>query len=288
MYGKLNLLIQKEITKKTTMALWEYLIDCAGRATSMSFVTDELTVDQCRNILIGNEETYPEFKRFSDRVLKPAIKELNSLSIFKSLTVEYVKKGKKVVGVKFFVVKTSQNSMELPNINIEDDFSSDFDPEIMELLVSKKVSKSVAEKAAQEYTKNYVEANIKYVDDTYKDKATPPLYLRAVQENYACYDEKALEEENTSQVEIQQFPKNDLWEAVVEKIQETMTRDEYKRWFVHLQCESIDDNKVTLYAANKNIRDYALMNYADKIQEAFAAVHSQKVTLEINKPEERD
>jgi hypothetical protein len=99
MYARLDLDLQKRFESKYTLALWELCTDYLGAGRDYG-ETPFITVEQCKKLLGVHEGMYPLYKLFNQRVLAPALTEINLLSDFR-VTVEYKRHGRKVLALKF-------------------------------------------------------------------------------------------------------------------------------------------------------------------------------------------
>jgi hypothetical protein len=98
MYAKINLSLQNKFSSKHALALWELCTDYLG-ARQEAGETPFISLDAFRNMM-GIESLYPSFKRLSEKVINPAIDEINRLSDF-HVSVDYQREARKVSALKF-------------------------------------------------------------------------------------------------------------------------------------------------------------------------------------------
>ena len=100
MYAKLDLSLQNRFLSKHTQALWELCTDYLGAAREYG-ETPFISVETFRKIMGIAEGMYPAFMNLNQKVLKPALAEMNQISNF-HVHADYqrVSRGK-VVALKF-------------------------------------------------------------------------------------------------------------------------------------------------------------------------------------------
>jgi hypothetical protein len=99
MYARLDLSLQNKFASKHTQALWELCTDYLGSGRDYG-ETPFIGIEQFKRLMGIAEEQYPLYKLFSQRVLRPAVDEINRLSDF-HVTVEQQHQGRKVMALKF-------------------------------------------------------------------------------------------------------------------------------------------------------------------------------------------
>jgi hypothetical protein len=98
MYARLDLTLQNRFSSKHTQALWEVCADYLG-ANREHGETPFIGMEYFRKV-IGADDSYRDFKKLNQRVIKPAIGEINRVSDFR-VTVEHQREGRKVTALKF-------------------------------------------------------------------------------------------------------------------------------------------------------------------------------------------
>lgn len=95
-YAKLKLSIMKLFSSKYSLCLYEIFVDYKN-----IWQTPVISLDDFRRLMWIEKNQYKEFKRLSIRIIKPAIKELNSIWWYE-VKVVYKKESRKVIALKFF------------------------------------------------------------------------------------------------------------------------------------------------------------------------------------------
>jgi hypothetical protein len=99
MYARVCLSLQNKFDSKHALALWELCIDYLGGERDYG-ETPFISLEQFRELMGITEGMYPTFKRLSEKVINPAIAEINRLSDFR-VTVDYQRQSRKVAALKF-------------------------------------------------------------------------------------------------------------------------------------------------------------------------------------------
>lgn len=106
-FARIDLRVQKRFSSNYALSLYENCYRFKGVGS-----TDIIPVETWKR-LIGVEEggIYEVFKNLNRKIIKPAIEEINAVSdIF--LEVDYIKEGKRVVGLRFNITNNAQHENE--------------------------------------------------------------------------------------------------------------------------------------------------------------------------------
>jgi hypothetical protein len=98
MYARISLSLQNRFESKHAQALWELCADYLGSRREVG-ESPFIPIQQFKRLL-GVENSYPQFMNFNQKVLKPALTEINRVSDFR-VVAEYQRKGRKVEALKF-------------------------------------------------------------------------------------------------------------------------------------------------------------------------------------------
>jgi hypothetical protein len=102
MYARLDLNLQKQFESKYSLALWELCTDYLGSGREYG-ETPFITIEDFR-MLMGTGTMYPAFMNFNQKIIKPAVDEINRVSDFR-VVVEYQRQGRKVTAIKFKITR---------------------------------------------------------------------------------------------------------------------------------------------------------------------------------------
>ncbi len=99
MFARLDLDLQKRFSSKYGLALWELCTDYLGGKRDCG-ETPWIEVDAFRKLMGVEGGIYDSFKRVTERVISPALAEVNRVSDF-HVTVEHQRRGRKIMALKF-------------------------------------------------------------------------------------------------------------------------------------------------------------------------------------------
>jgi hypothetical protein len=99
MYARLDLNLQRRFHSKYGLALWELCADYLGSGREYG-ETPYIPLESFRKLMGIADSTYPTFKRLKDKVLNPAVAEINEVSDFR-VAVDEQRQGRKVTALKF-------------------------------------------------------------------------------------------------------------------------------------------------------------------------------------------
>jgi hypothetical protein len=107
MYARISLSMQNKFESKHAQALWEVCTDYLDEARNQG-ETPFIGVREFKGLMgIGNEGYGGEFKTLNRDVIKPAVKEINTVTDF-DVKAEYKREKRKVAAVKFRVRRVEQ------------------------------------------------------------------------------------------------------------------------------------------------------------------------------------
>ena len=99
MYARLDLNLQKQFNSKYSLALWELCTDYLGSGRECG-ETPFIPIEAFRKLMGVTEKMYPAFMNFNQKIIKPAVDEINKVSDFR-VVVDYQRCGRKVMALKF-------------------------------------------------------------------------------------------------------------------------------------------------------------------------------------------
>ncbi len=99
MYARLDLDLQRQFDSKYALALWELCTDYLGSGREYG-ETPFILLETFRKLMGIADGMYPAFMRLNEKVIKPAIVEVNRVSDFR-VTMDCQRQGRKVTALKF-------------------------------------------------------------------------------------------------------------------------------------------------------------------------------------------
>ena len=121
-YTKLNLRLQNRFTSRYALILWEICFDYFDTARTQG-ETPFIPLDTFKELMGIALDDYPTFKTLNQRVIKPAIQEINELTNF-FVEIEPKRIGRKIGELKFRISRLK----EMPTVQpTQETFSFDID-----------------------------------------------------------------------------------------------------------------------------------------------------------------
>jgi hypothetical protein len=230
-YGSINIGIQKQFVSSYTLVIYEICSRAKGFLKSRnSAYTKWFTLEQFKKLLgVEDQEYYDEFKRISDKLIKPSINEINgSLKKYPGtdlfIEIEYKRVNRAVSDLRFKLKWNPQTQIPL---------EKDENDELRKLLLYDKLrERGFADKGALHVLLSnepeYLEEKILLVDNAEKEgkiKSSVSGYLkRAIEDDYKPTIKKseAKQKDEKAQVEAERLKQQE--EAKAEKIR-VLTKD---------------------------------------------------------------
>ncbi len=248
--------------------------------------------------ILGCQDSYPSYSNFRDKVLNPAILEINNNKQLKIiLGFEANKIGKKVTGITFFIYERNSDSEKV--------------------IVGKKIkeldSKSGNDKKEKE-SKEKQANKLKTIDDVKKYfsernyKSNPEKFFNyyeakewagikkrsAVADNWELnFKEKnpdlykiTLNSSNSDSIVTQSEPikiNNDdpMWLKLSEVLKNDFEKDIYEKWLSKLNFVDVEDGNIILATETKFLRDWIKREYSAKILSSFIQVDGSLNSIKI-------
>lgn len=233
MYARINLSIMSNFNRSYSLALYENTTRFRGLGT-----TGWKDVAFWRNVLGVEEGEYRLFKEFNKKVIKPAVKEMNSISDI-LLEPEYRRERRRVAHIRFNIKQNPQIQIPFPireklmeNARREAEeekakqgiVTVGTTSEAYQRMLSFGLSESQAAGFQEEYDDGYIMANLDIVENAYKagkiTEALPAYTYGALKNDYR--------------------PKKSSFERDVEQ---KKTEAKRKREQAHLEKERLEDLK---------------------------------------------
>ena len=195
-YTKLNLRLQNRFTSRYALILWEICFDYFDTARNHG-ETPFIPLDTFKELMGIALDDYPTFKTLNQRVIKPAIKEINELTDF-FVEVEQKRVGRRIGELKFKISRLK----ELPSVEpVQETILFDIEdlPPVAIKLVQAGVSRKEALRIAnQEWDAVdpaalpegstdfavYIEEKIGLAQHATSVKNAAGFILKAIRENY--------------------------------------------------------------------------------------------------------
>ena len=277
-YAKLNLRLQNQFTSKYALVLWEVCFDYFDTDRDKG-ETPFIPLETFRELIGIEADEYQTFKALNQRVIKPAIKEINDLTNY-HIEVEQKRFKRKIAELKFRITRVKQLPVQeslFPDIE-------NLPPVAVELLqaeMDRKVALRIAEEEWDFITPEklptagtyadflgYVAEKIEMSVDAVGVKNRVGYIVEAIRENYQDPDIQKQRQERAEKAKQKHL--EDLREEVEIK------RNNILRQVVHAQPQLVE-------VAAKSIQSYIVRQRLDEHDTAMEAYQKGgMVTAEIN------
>lgn len=186
-YAPLNILIQSSFSSGHALALYENCVRYVGVRQTPVF-----SLELFRDLMgVGDNASYDDFKVLNKAVIKPAMKEVNTISDI-TVDVEMRKENRRVVGLKFTIASNPQGALA---IEAPHTFNNELVARLSEFFcLTDKQAKDVLVTHSEER----ILAVMKYVEDRYtqgkvKQGKIAPYFLKVVKDGDIAPQESAFD-----------------------------------------------------------------------------------------------
>ncbi len=111
-YARLDMEIQKSFRSKHSLALWEFFVEALCSSREREIDTGYIELTNLRKLLAAVEEYYDNFKKLNQKILKPALQEINTVSDL-LVSVDYKKDKKRVIALTFHIKRKDSYQLSL-------------------------------------------------------------------------------------------------------------------------------------------------------------------------------
>lgn len=279
-YAKLNLLTQKSFTSRYSLILWELLTEQISTFKRIDEEKIEFTklysLREIRDIFSIPEGSKPEFKKFNQKILSPAVKEINNISTI-NISVSYTKENRKVVGISFEVTK--KKNKELKDFNEKTKYTIILQKEF--LLSEEEANTIVMSKIENNGIKTLkasIEAAREYLNS--KEDAIPAAVIKKSilskwkpkNKSYDIEIEKEIEQEWHISYEASE---QENYNKFLKIIKRRVGQATYDSWF-KINLEEIGEEEITLRAKSDLFRQELINKYESVIEEAAEKIYNKK------------
>lgn len=248
MYARINIAITRGLTSKYSLALYELARDYVNVSIP------RMTIKNFRDLMGLDDGQYDNFPDFRRRVIETAVDEIN-LKTDLQIGVEYIKDGRKVIGLQFNVREQTVASDGIP---IEDAVMKieEMIVHIPELVDNAKFM-ALMRKKLEDKGYDYVSSNIQYAISRAKQNVEA-YSIAALDEDFAAGDRaKATSVKRNEKKKADQKQKEDQkLNAISDQFDKEKAR--YIRYFNELpeenQLEIISGINAGFYAGPREVR----------------------------------
>lgn len=278
-YARLNLSIQTQFKSKHSLALWEFLVEILCSAKVKEGVS-KVTLEKFKELLAVTEG-YEDFKKLNQKVIKPAIEEINLKSDILA-EVTHIREGRKVAALLFSVRYKDQAQPFLP---LTDDIGESVvvqegdDPrkeKLQERLKGVfKVPSRTVKRLLSSYSCDEIENDLLAVTESMKNgniKNIAAFTIKAIEDHYGEKIELKKAGE-VAEVKFNQEREDSIthegWKRVREGLRSTYGDGVFNSWFAQLDLIEIDENDVYLSVTNPFMKNWIENNYMKALQKLW-------------------
>lgn len=200
MYARINIAVTRGLSSKYSLALYEIARDYVNVSIP------RMTISTFRKLMGLDEGQYDNFPDLRRRVIEPAMDEINAKTDL-SISVEYIKDGRKVLGLQFFVHEQTAADDGIPIgdavMKVEEMISH-----LPELVDNEKFM-TLLRRKLEEKGYEYVSSNIQYAISRAKQNVEA-YTTAALEEDFAAGDRaKATSVKQREKKKVEQRQKDD-------------------------------------------------------------------------------
>jgi plasmid replication initiation protein len=211
-----------------------------------------------RLILGLNDKDYPLFGNLKDRVINPAIKEINEKTDLKVENIQYGKTGRKITNLTFTIAILSKElaaQQQAKLENLEEKATNELHP-IIQQLVDLGFSEAIAKKYKTKYGVKHIERNIAYT--LAKQQAN-------LVKDIPSYLNKAIEDDLGGAWDIKREKDAEKKQKQVEIAKAKQAEDEKTKQAVKAQYTKAFEQFMALPEAQRILIKDEFMNHSDAV-----------------------
>ena len=279
-YTKLNLRLQNRFTHRYALILWEICFDYFDTARNQG-ETPFILIDTFKELMGIALDDYPTFKTLNQRVIKPAIKEINELTNF-FVEIERKRTGRKITELKFIISRLKELPTHEPTQETIVFDIDDLHPIALKLIQAGVTRQEALKITNQEWDtvdvnspldgyrdfEAYVEEKIEISKQATGIKNIGGFIVQAIRENY---------QDSAAQARFQERKHNEQ-QAMLDALESEMSEKKNA-----LLRQAVRTNPEFLKQAVVNIQSHIIrgrLNSYNSLQEAYR--DGGMVTAEIN------
>lgn len=160
-YATISVTVQHELTSSFSWALYEQCV--RFRKTHW---TGTWSIDLFRQLVGASASTYDEFKYLSQRVILPAVAEINKVTDI-CIEPKYERTGRRVTGINFHVEETRQAS--LLSVSMDNVELSPPENQAMERMQRLGIKPKLAMNLVRQYDENHLDQTLRYIEAELRD-----------------------------------------------------------------------------------------------------------------------
>jgi len=241
-FANINLVIVRGLSSKYSIILYEICKDYERVEIPL------MTMEEFKKLFgIEGKKSYERIDNIKNRILDPAVRELNdNPNVDFLVSYELYKTGREYTHIKFFVKPKPQKIKVKQQVEDYKALTDNSDLRELLFLLPEQYRKrencvSLLAGALQEKEKEYIKAQIEYVNS--KNPENYVAYLReAIENDYAGFEIRKKEEEKRKQVQIRQLEKEKQ-----EYVEEVIIREKDKIYQEFIEEVKTEEEKQEVF-----------------------------------------
>lgn len=281
LYGIINLEIQKNFNSGHALTIYEICSRFKGILSKRPHCyTHWYPLEKFKKLLGLNDlEYYKEFKHLNNKVIKPAVKEINgSLKKYVGTDIciepEYKKLGRAVTDIRFRIESNKQIPLALEKSEYEDIRKTAHYAQLLEFGISDKGAIHIIQSTEQETLSLNIEATQQAIEAGRVTSSVSGFLTQAVKDNYQPTEDKTVKQKTAQKLKKEK-------EAVEKREQEAKSKKESMRKIYSKQLREeyiaslADQEQAELLASLKDDK-------TPIIKKLITSLSSPQIASEIN------
>jgi len=267
-YTKLNLYVQRLFKTKYALILWEFIWCELSKNKNIDEIFQDVSVDDLKKIFgIENKKSYETFKRINQKILGPALEEINTKSDIR-IDIELCRNGKKVDKIRFTIKKVKERKPEIFDDNMS----------ILSRILG--ISHEQVQNDILVYGKDRVDSALSYttkqIDDGKDIHNVGAFYKGAVKGNWTQKTTSNMVRQTQLDLKIEGIQGPNEFLAFMKILQNDLGDDVFVSWFVDFKLESSSDDILIFKTESSFKRDYILSHFEHQIKKAVLQCFGNK------------
>ncbi len=281
-YAYINLDIQRLMSSKHSMALWEFCTEQLDSIKAENLETSAIPLASLKELLGAHGAAYNDFRYFKRDVIEKAINEVNNVSDL-AIQAQYIREGRSIAKIKFnitrspivddnnqivipdckeSIIEVIHNSLEAQDLEYDAQEIGIIDGELQKLL--KKYNREEVKKAI-ECLKKQIENKVKIRN---KISYLYALLANGIIDDSEIKDNKTLDifsEHNKANNDDWGRVGTEIFQSFCSKAKEEFSRGEISSWISRLTFISAEDDVICFSAPSNFIKSWIETNYMKRL-----------------------
>jgi DnaA N-terminal domain/Initiator Replication protein, WH1/Initiator Rep protein, WH2 len=282
-YARLDMDVQKSFRSKHSLALWEFFVEALCSSGEREIDTAHTDLAQLRKFLAASEEYYDDFKKLNQKIIKPALKEINNVSDL-HVTVDYKKDKKRVIALAFHIKRKDGHQLSL-GLDSQERPTESFQSPRHILCEEFGISPKQASALIKKYASEELENALACVREQKKHGKIENLAAYTISAIKGGWQLPAAQIGTTETVDIDEQEtdiKPTEWKEVRAIVRRELGDATFRSWIAPLACTSLSTDSVRLEAPTQFFRGWIQSHYADILTRAWTRFYDHPMQVSID------